>query len=135
MGESPAQRVELALSLREVGTDVLPMNFLNPIPGTPLEGVTPLSPMECLQTIAVFRLMIPQANLMLAGGREVNIRDLQSWAFHAGANACMMGNYLTTPGRSAAEDQQMMADLGMETAAGEPEPVAESPLRVISAGV
>ena len=136
MGETPAQRVELAISLRELETDTLPMNFLNPIPGTPLENTIPLTPLECLQTIAVYRLMIPTANLMVAGGREVNMRDLQSWAFHAGANACMVGNYLTTPGRSAEEDAGMFRDLGLESTVCGPEPVAAeaSPLTVISAG-
>jgi biotin synthase len=136
MGETPEQRVELALALREVGVDVLPMNFLNPIPGTPLEGVTPLKPLECIQTIAVYRMLLPTANLMVAGGREVNLRDLQSWAYHAGANATMVGNYLTTPGRSPADDQRMLADLGLDTAQGagtEPAP-APSPFRMVSAG-
>jgi biotin synthase len=138
MGESPEQRVELAVALREVGTDVLPMNFLNPIPGTPLEGARRLTPMECLKTIAVFRMMIPEANLMLAGGREVNLRDLQSWAFHAGANACMVGNYLTTPGRGAEEDRRMLTDLGLRSAMGTAcetpaEAPGASPLTVLSA--
>jgi biotin synthase len=134
MGESPEQRVELAIELRNIGTDVLPMNFLNPIPGTPLEGLTPLSPMECLQTLAIYRLMIPEANLMLAGGREVNMRELQSWAYHAGANAVMVGNYLTTPGRGPAEDFQLITDLGLIPGDGHcaPEPAAApSPLQMI----
>jgi biotin synthase len=137
MGESPEQRVELALALREVGTDVLPMNFLNPIPGTPLEHARPLSPLECLQTIAVYRMLIPTANIMVAGGREVNLRDLQSWAYHAGANATMVGGYLTTQGRSPADDHRMIADLGFTTAHGcdtRAEADAPSPLRVIAAG-
>jgi len=135
MGESPEQRVELALALREMGVDVLPMNFLNPIPGTPLEAAEPLKPLECLQTIAVYRMLIPTANIMVAGGREVNLRDLQSWAYHAGANATMVGNYLTTPGRSPADDQRMLADLGFTTAHGcdtaEPAP-APSPFRMLA---
>lgn len=137
MGETPEQRVELALSLREVGVDVLPMNFLNPIPGTPLEHARPLTPLECVQTIAVYRMLIPTANIMVAGGREVNLRDLQSWAYHAGANATMVGNYLTTQGRSPADDQRMIADLGLRTAHGcdvEAEAPAPSPLRVLAAG-
>ncbi|MBI5137158.1 MAG: biotin synthase BioB [Nitrospirae bacterium] len=137
MGETPAQRVELAIHLRDVGTDVLPMNFLNPIPGTPLEHATPLSPQECLQTIALYRLMIPEANLMLAGGREVNLRDMQSWAFHAGANAVMVGNYLTTPGRGPADDFRMIADLGLIPGNGHCEPApapAPNPLRMVAAG-
>lgn len=133
MGESPEQRVELAVHLRDLEVNVLPMNFLNPIPGTPLEGATPLTPLECLQTIAVYRMMIPTANIMLAGGREVNLRDLQSWAFHAGANAAMVGNYLTTPGRSADEDRRMITDLGLECPIPPATGIGSSPLRVLSA--
>jgi biotin synthase len=138
MGESPDQRVELALALREVGVDVLPMNFLNPIAGTPLETETPLKPLECLQTIAVFRMLVPTANIMVAGGREVNLRELQSWAYHAGANATMVGNYLTTGGRSPAEDHRMIADLGLTTAHGcdtpeaAPEAAPASPFRMLA---
>ncbi len=137
MGETPEQRVELAITLREVGSDVLPMNFLNPIPGTPLENETPLTPRECLQTIATFRMMLPQANLMLAGGREVNLRDLQSWAFHAGANAAMVGNYLTTPGREANADFRMMTDLGLIPGDGHcapPQEAEQNPLQVLTVG-
>ena len=137
MGESWEQRVELAVHLRDLDTDVLPMNFLNPLEGTPLESATPLTPRECLKTIAIYRLMLPTANLMLAGGREVNLRDLQSWAFHAGANACMVGNYLTTPGRSTAEDSRMLSDLGLDSPLAVPQPVVTqdaSPLKVISVG-
>ena len=135
MGESPVQRVELAVALREVGTNMLPMNFLNPIPGTPLENQPPLSPWECLQTIAIFRMMIPEANLMLAGGREINMRELQSWAYHAGASAVMVGNYLTTPGRGPDEDFQLISDLGLMVSEGHcsPKPeAAPSPLQMIS---
>lgn len=123
MGETREQRVELAVQLREVGVDVLPMNFLNPIPGTPLEHAEPLAPLECLKTIAVFRMMLPEANIMLAGGREVNLRELQSWAFHAGASMTMVGNYLTTEGRTAEEDRRMLADLALDCPIPVPQPV------------
>ena len=137
MGESPEQRVELALNLRDVGTDVLPMNFLNPIAGTPLENMQPLSAMECIKTIAVYRMLLPEANLMLAGGREANMRELQSWAFHAGANACMVGNYLTTAGRSAQEDKQMIDDLGFtsglcDSSNASARTDAETPFRMVT---
>jgi len=134
MGESPEQRVELALALREVEVDVLPMNFLNPIPGTPLETATPLAPLECIQTIAVYRMLLPTANIMVAGGREVNLRELQSWAHHAGANATMVGNYLTTAGRRPEDDHRMIADLGLTTSQGcatEPAPEG-SPFRMLA---
>jgi len=114
LGEDWEDRAELALTLRdEVCPDVVPMNFLHPIAGTPLEASEPLEPMEILRIIAIFRLVMPNVDLKLAGGREVNLRDLQSWMFHAGATSCLVGNYLTTPGRSCDEDLQMIADLGM----------------------
>lgn len=114
MGESLEQRVELALELQELDVDVVPLNFLVRIDGTPLEDNNPLPPMEILKTIAVFRFTLPQKEIMVAGGREPNLRDLQSMIFMAGASATLVGNYLTTGGRSAKDDLQMIADLGLE---------------------
>ena len=113
MGESVRDRVELAMELRELDVDSIPLNFLNPIPGTPLEGVQPLDPMEILGIIATFRLMFPDKDIKVCGGREVNLRDLQSWMFYAGANGAILGNYLTTTGRKAEDDLQMIKDLGL----------------------
>ncbi len=114
LGESPEQRLELAFSLRELEIDCVPINILNPRPGTPLEHSDPVPPMEIIKTIALFRLILPKGTLKIAGGREVNLRDLQSLALVAGANGLIVGNYLTTPGRSAAEDLTMVRDLGFE---------------------
>ena len=111
LGESPAQRVELALTLRELEVDSIPLNFLNPIAGTPLEGAELITPMESLKAIALFRYVNPTREISVCGGREKNLRDLQSWIFFAGASGTMTGNYLTTTGRSAEEDWQMLADL------------------------
>lgn len=113
MGETAEQRVELAATLRELEVDVLPMNFLHPVPGTPLGRVAPLRPMEILKTIAAYRLMVPRADIMTAGGRELNLRDLQSWMFAAGASHTMLGNYLTTTGRNVRADLQMIEDLDL----------------------
>jgi len=114
LGETWDDRIEMALILREkVKPAVVPMNFLNPIPGTPLARAQPLAPMEILRIIAIFRLAMPDVDVKLAGGREVNLRDMQSWAFHAGATSTMVGNYLTTTGRTAEEDLQMLQDLGL----------------------
>jgi biotin synthase len=114
LGETWADRVDLAMVLRDqVAPEVVPLNFLHPIPGTPLERAQPLQPMEILAIIAVYRLILPQADIKVAGGREVNLRDLQSWVFHAGATSLMVGNYLTTPGRGASADLQMVQDLGL----------------------
>ncbi|SNB45598.1 biotin synthase BioB [Geobacter sp. DSM 9736] len=111
LGESPAQRVELAMTLAELGVDSVPINFLNPIEGTRLAGASNLAPLECLKTIALFRLILPTKRITVCGGREKNLRDLQSWIFFAGANGTMIGNYLTTTGRPADEDWQMLKDL------------------------
>jgi biotin synthase len=112
LGESPRQRLELAFSLRELGIDCIPLNILNPRPGTPLEHSEPVPPMEIIKTIALFRLILPKGTIKIAGGREANLRDLQSLALLAGANGLILGNYLTTPGRSAEDDLAMVRDLG-----------------------
>ncbi|HEY5976198.1 MAG TPA: biotin synthase BioB [Geobacteraceae bacterium] len=111
LGETAAQRVELALTLRDLAVDSVPLNFLNPIEGTPLAGASLIAPMECLSTIAIYRLILPDKRIAICGGREKNLRDLQSWIFFAGANGTMIGNYLTTAGRAPAEDWQMLKDL------------------------
>jgi biotin synthase len=100
MGETPEQRVELAETIRDLGVDCVPLNFLNPRPGTPMEKVKAITPEECLAAIAVFRLMMPAAHLFVMGGREVNLGDRQDLIFHAGANGTMVGNYLTSAGRA-----------------------------------
>ncbi|MFH2000418.1 MAG: biotin synthase BioB [Planctomycetota bacterium] len=114
MGETAGQRVELAETLRELDVDSIPLNFLNPIPGTPLEGGRRITPQECLKAIAVYRLMMPQKDIYICGGREVGLRDLHSWIFMAGANGIMVGNYLTTAGRDIDSDRRMIEDQGFE---------------------
>ena len=115
MGESAAQRVEMALTLRELGVDSVPLNFLNPIEGTRLEGQSLINPQECLITIAIYRLLMPEKKITVCGGREKNLRDLQSWMFFAGASGTMIGNYLTTTGRNVEDDWQMLQDLELAT--------------------
>jgi biotin synthase len=116
MGETVAQRVELALTLRELDVDSVPINFLNPIPGTLLETADFITPIDCLTTIALFRLILPAKKITVCGGREKNLRDLQSWIFLAGASGTMIGNYLTTTGRPPEDDWQMLRDLELEVA-------------------
>jgi len=113
LGESLQDRVELALTLRELAVDSIPVNFLNPVPGTPLSGRRDLAPMECLRIIAMLRLTNPTREIIVCGGREVNLRDLQALMFAAGATGTMAGNYLTTEGRPAEEDLRMLRDLGL----------------------
>ncbi|MFV2056189.1 MAG: biotin synthase BioB [Thiohalomonadales bacterium] len=110
MGESLEQRIELASTLRDLGVESVPLNFLNPQPGTPMGNREPLQPMEILKCIAVFRYMLPQAEIRIAGGRQF-LGDMQSMIFMAGASGVMIGDYLTTKGRQVEDDLSMLADL------------------------
>jgi biotin synthase len=116
LGESALQRVELAMTLRELEVDSVPLNFLNPIPGTRLAEANYITPLECLKTIALFRLILPATKISVCGGRDKNLRDLQSWIFMAGASGAMIGNYLTTTGRPVEQDWQMLRDLEVTVA-------------------
>lgn len=113
LGETPAQRIELAFSLRELDVDCVPLNFLNPLPGTPLENQPQLPPLDLLKAIAMFRFVLPGKELRICGGREVTLRSLQPFMYLAGASGAMTGNYLTTAGRDPAEDVQEIRDLGL----------------------
>ena len=117
MGESDAQRVELLLQLQELDPTEVPLNFLNPRPGTPLGDEQPVAAWEAIRWIALFRLGLPGVILRYAGGREVTLRELQAMGMTSGINALIVGNYLTTLGRSADEDLQMLADLRMPVGA------------------
>jgi biotin synthase len=118
MGESWEQRVEMAFCLKELEVDAIPLNFLNPIPGTRLDGRKPMPALEALACIALFRFIHPRRDITICGGREITLNDLQSWVFFAGANGVMIGNYLTTQGRSIDHDLQMIADLGLSDGVG-----------------
>lgn len=113
MGESDEQRLELIGQLAELGPAEVPLNFLDPRPGTPLAIRRPLQPLEALRWIALFRLGLPASILRYAGGRELTLRELQAMGLTAGINALIVGNYLTTLGRSPSEDLTMLADLHM----------------------
>lgn len=113
MGESIHDRIELAFTLKELDVDAVPINILNPIKGTPFGNIVPISPLDALKTIAIYRLILPEKNIRIAGGREKNLRDLQCLSLLAGANGLLLGNYLTTPGRLPGEDIRMIKDLGL----------------------
>jgi biotin synthase len=114
LGETPEDRCDLAFALKEFGVHIVPMNFLNPIAGTPFAGRVPLAPLEILKAIACFRFILPRQEITVAGGRTINLRDLQSLIFLAGASALMVGNYLTTPNQPVEKDLQMLKDLGLD---------------------
>jgi biotin synthase len=114
MDETREDRCDLAFALKEIGANVVPINILNPIKGTPFENVPPLPVLEILQTIACFRFILPRQEIMVAGGRAVNLRDAQSMIFMAGASALMVGNYLTTLNQPVEKDLQMLKDLSLD---------------------
>jgi biotin synthase len=115
IGETEADRIDMALELRRLGVDMVPMNFLHPIEGTPLGNAETMPPREILRIVALYRFILPTTHLKVAGGRVLNLRDTQSWIFQAGCTAILSGNYLTTAGRSVEDDLQMLKDLGLET--------------------
>ena len=116
LGETFEQRVEMALTLRELEVDSIPVNFLDPVQGTRLAQADFLTPLECLKTIAVYRFLLPDRQIKVCGGRERNLRELQSWIFMAGASGMMTGNYLTKAGRDPQADRRLINDLGLEIA-------------------
>ncbi len=119
VGESVEDRLALAFKLKELDVDAIPLNFLNPAKGTPASSEKPLEPMVILKIIAVFRFLFPKTELKVAGGREENLRDVQAWMFYAGANSTMIGDYLTTKGKSPEDDLQMIKDLGLTYEVGD----------------
>ena len=114
LGESEEDIVSLIKSLKELSVDSIPVNFLHPIKGTPLESADFLTPLKCLRILTAIRLSIPEAEIRVCGGRERNLRELQPLALFP-ANALMVGNYLTTKGRSLKDDYWMIKDLGFES--------------------
>jgi biotin synthase len=113
MGETDEQRLELIGQLADLEPAEVPINFLDPRPGTPLAIRRPLRPLDALRWIALFRLGLPAAILRYAGGRELTLGELQAMGMTAGINALIVGNYLTTLGRAASEDLAMLKDLCM----------------------
>ncbi len=137
LGEDWEDRLDMALEIRQIGADVVPINFLNAIEGTPMHGrVADLKPMEALKIVAIYRFLLPDRELKIAGGREKILRDLQSWCFFAGASSMMVGNYLTTFGRNREEDRQMFRDLELNWVGYDEQerelPDAESAVRELS---
>ncbi|MHC1717375.1 MAG: biotin synthase BioB [Acidaminococcaceae bacterium] len=112
LNETAAQRVEMAFELKRLDIDSIPLNLLNQIEGTPFANNKSMTPLEILRAFAVFRFILPKALIRTAGGREVNLRDLQALALNGGMNGIMVGGYLTTGGRRPEDDKTMLKDLG-----------------------
>jgi len=114
LGETVAQRAEFAIQLAAIGPDEVPLNFLNPRPGTPLGEAAPVDPKDALRAIAAFRLALPRTILRYAGGREITLGDLGTRdGLLGGVNAVIVGNYLTTLGRSPSQDLALLEELRM----------------------
>jgi biotin synthase len=113
MGETVEQRAEFAAQLAALDPDEVPLNFLNPRPGTPFGDQEPMSAIDALRAVGTFRLVMPRTILRFAGGREITLGDLAERGVRGGVNAVIVGNYLTTLGRPADEDLAMLADLKM----------------------
>ncbi len=115
MGESMEDRIEMAMTLREINVDSVPINFLMPIKGTPFEELQAITPLEALHSLALFRLILPDKEIRVCAGRGTTLGRLHPLIFAAGADGFMIGNYLTTSGLNPEDDLRMIRDLGLET--------------------
>lgn len=111
MGETDDDLIKMAFAVKKLAADSIPVNFLDPIPGTELEGVHKLTPNRCLRILALFRFINPAKEIRIAGGREVNLRSSQNLGLYI-ANSIFIGDYLTTKGQDKQKDYQMIDDLG-----------------------
>jgi biotin synthase len=116
MGESMQDRISMAFTLRDLDVDSVPLNFLMPVAGTPLGHLVPISPLEALRSIALFRLILPSKEIRICGGRANGLGPLHPMIFLAGADGFMIGNYLTKTGLDPAADLEMLRTLGLEPA-------------------
>ncbi|ADU97352.1 biotin synthase [Thermovibrio ammonificans HB-1] len=114
MGESAEDICSIAESLAELQVDSVPVNFLHPIRGTPLEGARFLTPLKALKVLVALRFLLPETSLRVCGGREFNLRELQPLSLLV-SDSLMVGNYLTTKGRQLKDDAQMIKDLGLSS--------------------
>jgi biotin synthase len=117
MGESADDLVDMAFDLRAMRVESIPLNFLNAIDGTPLEGVNKLSPRDCLRGLAMMRLVNPASEIRIAGGREIHLGSLQALGLYA-ANSIFVGDYLTTKGQLPEADYRMIEELGFTITRG-----------------
>jgi biotin synthase len=127
MGESHDDIIDMALALRNLQVTSVPLNFLIPIQGTPFEGRQELNPRQCLRILCLYRLLLPSQELRIAGGREVQLRQLQPLGLYA-ANSIFIGDYLTTPGQAAQADYDMIRDAGFVLEGPDGSPLSPEPI-------
>jgi biotin synthase len=113
MGEQDEDVVRMAFALRDLNVESIPVNFLNPIDGTPLAGTRNLNPRYCLKVLSMFRFANPQSELRIAGGRELHLGSMQALGLYP-ANSIFVGDYLTTKGQAPSADYRMIEELGFE---------------------
>ena len=133
LGETDEQLVEALFALRELDSDSIPVNFLMPFDGTPLENTWELTPMRCVKILAMARFVCPDREVRIAGGREMHLRTLQGLALHV-ANSLFLGDYLTSEGQAADADLELIRDhgftvLGAAPEAGAPEAASHDPAK------
>ncbi|MEK7238108.1 MAG: biotin synthase BioB [Nitrospirota bacterium] len=114
IGESWEDRIDMAFALKDLRVSSVPINFITPVYGTPLGDTELLNPMEALKIVSIYRLILPESEIRICGGRPNTLRDLNSFIFMAGADGLLIGNYLTTSGRNPEDDLQMIKDTGLE---------------------
>ena len=117
MGETSDDRIDFLCTLQELAPEEVPINFLNPRPGTPFQDRSLVEPVEALRFVAMARLALPRALVRFAGGREITLQGLQDLGMRSGASGIVLGNYLTTGGRSDQDDFAMLERLGFEVMA------------------
>jgi biotin synthase len=127
MNETDDDVIDLALSLRELEVRSVPVNFLIPIPGTPMAAASDLDPRRCLRILCLYRFLLPSQEIRISGGREVHLRSMQAMGLYA-ANSIFIGDYLTTPGQAARADLEMIRDLGFVLESPDGEALEEDPL-------
>lgn len=113
MGEEWEDRIDMALELRRLGVDSVPINLLIPIKGTPMEGIDMLPPLEALKIVSLYRFILPDKEIRLCGGRAQVLGEFNSMIFFAGADAILTGDYLTTTGRTYSDDLRLIEAMGL----------------------
>ncbi|RMD52383.1 MAG: biotin synthase BioB, partial [Nitrospirae bacterium] len=121
IGESWEDRIDMAFTLKNLSVDSIPINFLTPIKGTPLGDMETLKPLDALKIISIYRLIMPDREIRVCGGRPNTLKQLNTMVFFAGADSMMIGNYLTTTGRAVEEDMELISDLGLTIKSAENE--------------